>query len=112
MVRDSRGSAWQWMNCLSVKAARRRRPQILFAASDEHLLFVPPGSWLTGSMTFVLRSTAKTIVRCSAPSRLLATIGRTWRRSGRLKRTANVPSLRILTGSPRSVTWASGWVTP
>ena len=47
-------------------------------------------------MTFVFRSTAKTIVRCSAPSRLLATIGRTWRRSGRLKRTANVPSLRSL----------------
>ena len=52
-------------------------------------------------MTFVFRSTARTIVRCSAPSRLLATIGKTWRRSGRLNRTANVPSLRILTGSPR-----------
>ena len=56
-------------------------------------------------MTFVLRSTAKTIVRCWVPSWLLATTGKTWRRSGRLKRTANVPSLRSLTGSPRRVTW-------
>ncbi len=52
-------------------------------------------------MTFVLRSTARTIVRCSAPSPLLATTGSTWRRSGRLKRTANVPSGRSRTGSPR-----------
>ena len=46
------------------------------------------GSRMTGSITFVLRSTAKTIVRCSTPSQVLATSGNTCRRSGRLKRTA------------------------
>ena len=40
------------------------------------------GSRMIGSIVFVLRSTASTIVCCSTPSELLATTGRTWRRSG------------------------------
>ena len=57
-------------------------------------------SRVIGSMTFVFRSTANTIVRCSAPSRLLATTGSSCRRSGMLSRTVNVPSGRNSTGSP------------
>ena len=51
-------------------------------------------SWIIGSSSLVLRSTARTIVRSSMPSALAATAGMIWRESGRLKRTVNVPSVR------------------
>ena len=101
--------SWTWH---AVATETDSKPMTVPTRQDAASTSLARRSRLTGSMTLVFRSTANTIVRCSAPSRLLATIGRTWRRSGRLKRTANVPSLRIFTGSPRSVTWASGWVTP
>lgn len=63
-----------------------------------------PDSRIIGSITFVLRSTAKTTVRCSTPSGLLAVTGKTWRRSGMLNRAANEPSARSFTGVPASVT--------
>jgi len=66
--------------------------------------FYPSGSRITGSMILVFLSTASTMVRCSTPSPLLATTGRTWRRLGREKRTVNVPSGCRRTGSPLSVT--------
>lgn len=59
---------------------------------------------LTGSMTLVFLSTASTTVRCSDPSRLQATIGKSCRRSGKLILTVKVPSGRSFTGSPESVT--------
>ncbi len=69
-------------------------------------------SWIIGSSSLVLRSTASTIVRSSPPSALAATAGMIWRESGRLNRTVNEPSLRRLTGSPCKVTWAPGSVAP
>ena len=45
-------------------------------------------------MTLVFRSTAITIVRCDAPSFVLATSGITCRRFGSSSRTLNVPSGR------------------
>ena len=69
-------------------------------------------SWIIGSSSFVLRSTASTMVRSSMPSALAATAGMIWRESGRLKRTVNVPSGRSWTGSPWSVTRALGSVRP
>ena len=59
-----RPDALPWRGC----ATRCARGRLRFRYST--------GSRLTGSMTFVFRSTASTMVRCSAPSRLLATIGR------------------------------------
>ncbi len=69
-------------------------------------------SWIMGSSSFVLRSTASTMVRSSMPSALAATAGMIWRESGRLKRTVKVPSGRSWTGSPWSVTRAFGSVVP
>ena len=52
------------------------------------------------------------IVRCSTPSGELAVTGITCRRSGSAIRTVKLPSGRSGTGSPCSVTWACGWLTP
>ena len=66
-------------NCRST----RRRREIARAGrpgggkGSRHACVYSPGSRITGSMTFVLRSTARTMVRCSAPSPLLATTGST-----------------------------------
>jgi len=49
-------------------------------------------SWIIGSSSLVLRSTASTMVRSSPPSALAATAGMIWRESGKLKRTVNEPS--------------------
>ena len=69
-------------------------------------------SRIIGSITFVLRSIARTIVLCSTPSRLLATTGSNWRRSGMLNRTVKVPSGRSFTGSPAKVTCDPALVWP
>ena len=65
-------------------------------------------SWIMGSSSLVLRSTARTIVRSSTPSGLEAVAGMIWRASGMLKRTVKEPSGRTWIGSPWRVTRGVG----
>lgn len=104
--REGRRQKGRGIRVMRGGAARRGTKRIAFWAIRSWPLrwrftpFYSLTSRRSGSIVFVLRSTARTTVRCSRPSALLAEAGMTWRQFGRLNRIVNVPSGRSFTGSP------------